>query len=133
MHCGLLFYLHKQFQQFGSVDSLNSSLLLFYPLTGWWEINCNVTQRLRRPLFLYDSEKIVLDFEGFEEDEKLLAFLVRLVQQHRDLLFRPWSDAVVIVYVLSFLTLYFPSLPLSPACLSPSACHATASPILLIV
>lgn len=32
--------------------------------------------------------------EGLAEDEQLLSLLVGLVQQHRDLLFRPCSDAV---------------------------------------
>lgn len=40
------------------VDSLNSSLPLLYPLTGCWGINCNVTQRLRRTLFSYDSAEL---------------------------------------------------------------------------
>lgn len=88
----------------------------------------------------------------FAEDEQLLSLLVRLVQQHRDLLFQPCSDAVgfslrpehrgcegppgtegIIVYVLLFLTLSFLSLPPSRSSLCFSSCQVTASSVLPIV
>lgn len=53
-----------------------------------------------------------MDLEGFAEDEQLLSFLgVRLVQQHRDLLFQPCSEAAG----LSLSILFFPSFVFSAA------------------
>lgn len=96
--------------------------LLFYPLTGWWKIFLNATQRLRRTLFSY-----------------VLCWTLRVLKWIRRsslFLVRPFVPTLfrcsgLIVCVLSFLALYLPSLPLSPSCLSFRSCHVTASPILL--